>query len=61
MKTVVLIGNSIRNGYQATVQRELSEIANVWGPVENGRTSRYILEHFDECVLSRKPDLEMCA
>lgn len=57
MKQVILIGDSIRIGYQPTVRRILGEEANVWGPADNGRTSRKVLAHLDEWVLSRQPDL----
>ena len=57
MKDVVLIGDSIRIGYQQQVQRELEEFSRVWGPDQNGRTSRNVLDHLDEWVLSREPDV----
>ena len=57
MKDVVLIGDSIRMAYQRYVQRELDGFARVWGPEENGGTSRNVLDHLDEWVLSRDPDV----
>ncbi len=57
MKAVILIGDSIRSGYQATLQHELKELADVWGPEENGGTSRNVLAHLEEWVISRKPDV----
>jgi lysophospholipase L1-like esterase len=57
-KNVILIGDSIREGYQATVRELLEpERVAVWSPEENCRHSRYVLEHLDEWVLSRRPDL----
>lgn len=57
MKKVVLIGDSIRMGYQSYVQKELRSIADVWGPEENGGTSKNILLHLDKWVLKRAPDI----
>lgn len=56
MKAVVLIGDSIRMGYQETVRRELSDWAEVWGPEENGGTSENVLAHLDEWAIGRRPD-----
>lgn len=57
MQTVVLIGDSIRMGYQETVRRELADRANVWGPAQNGGTSENVLAHLDEWAISRNPDV----
>ena len=57
MKEVVLIGDSIRMGYQAFVERELKNEVRLWWPDENGGTSRNILDHLDEWVFSRRPAL----
>ena len=57
MPSVVLIGDSIRMGYQPFVQRELAGAADVWGPQENGGTSANVLAHLDEWVIDRQPDL----
>ncbi|NLG51268.1 MAG: SGNH/GDSL hydrolase family protein [Chloroflexi bacterium] len=54
---VVLIGDSIRMGYQEVVQRELKAVAEVWAPVENGGNSRNVLAHLDEWVISRQPQV----
>jgi lysophospholipase L1-like esterase len=53
---VVLIGDSIRMGYQALVARKLEE-AEVWGPAANCRHSLWALDHFEEWVASQKPDI----
>lgn len=45
MKRVVLIGDSIRMGYQPTVERELAGRATVWGPEINGGHSVNVLLH----------------
>ena len=57
MKTVILIGDSIRMGYQPTVQQLLAGQADVWAPEENGGTSANVLAHLDEWVLLRRPDV----
>ncbi len=57
MKKVVLIGDCIRRSYQPTVQEELAEVAEVWGPVETIKTTRDVLEQLDEWVLTPELDL----
>jgi lysophospholipase L1-like esterase len=57
MKRVILIGDSIRMGYQSTVQELLGRQAEIWAPQENGGTSANVLAHLDEWVLSRDPDI----
>ena len=57
MLQVILIGDSIRMGYQDAVRQELADEATVWGPEQNGGNSRNVLDNLDEWVLSRKPDL----
>lgn len=49
----ILLGDSIRKGYQETVQRELAGEFEVWGPEENCRETPYTLEHFDEWFVQR--------
>ena len=55
MQQLILIGDSIRMGYQADVIRELAEYANVWAPTQNGGNSANILQHLDEWIISRSP------
>ena len=57
MKQVILIGDSIRMGYQDAVGSILARTAEVWGPQENGGTSANVLTHLDEWALSRDPDV----
>ena len=57
MSEVILIGDSIRTGYQAFVGKELEGTAHAWGPKENGGTSANVLAHLDEWVLSRYGDV----
>ena len=54
---VVLIGDSIRMGYQDHVISQLEGRAEVWVPKENGGDSRNVLVHLDQWVFSRQPDL----
>ena len=42
MQQLILIGDSIRMGYQADVIRELTELADVWAPTQNGGNSANI-------------------
>jgi len=57
MKSVILIGDSIRLGYEEFVRTRLAGTAEVWGPVENGETSENVLAHLNEWVISRRPDV----
>ncbi|HVF09617.1 MAG TPA: GDSL-type esterase/lipase family protein [Abditibacteriaceae bacterium] len=57
MKKVILIGDSISMGYRGCVQSELIGIATCWGPAENGGTSRNVLAHLDDWVLTRPADV----
>ena len=43
MKTVMLIGDSIRLNYQSVVEEELREEYSVWAPAENCRFAKYTL------------------
>lgn len=54
---VVLIGDSIRMGYQQGVVEALGHEAEVWCPEPNGGDSRNVLAHLDEWVLQRAPDV----
>ena len=59
---VVLIGDSIRMGYQPFVARKLEGRADVWGPPVNCRHSLWALDHFGPWVAERQPDPErQCA
>ena len=57
MPQVVLVGDSIRMGYQATVKKELEGTAEIWAPETNGGDSSNVLAHLEEWVISRKPDV----
>jgi len=50
---IVLIGDSIRMGYQEVVGSELDGLAEVWAPGDNGGNSANVLCHLDEWALSR--------
>ena len=54
---VVLIGDSIRGGYQPFVAGKLEGEATVWGPEPNCRHSLWALDHFEEWVAGQKPDV----
>ena len=54
---LVLIGDSIRNGYCEHVVRELADEVAVFAPAQNGGDSRNVLAHLDEWVLKQQPDL----
>ena len=54
---VVLIGDSIRIGYQAVVKKALAGEAQIWAPEDNCRYAAYTLEHLDEWISSRRPDV----
>jgi len=53
---VVLIGDSIRMGYQPLVAKKCKK-AEVCGPKENCRHSLWALDHFQEWVADQEPDL----
>ena len=53
---VVLIGDSIRMGYQPLVTKKCKK-AEVWGPTENCRHSLWVLDHFQEWVADQEPDV----
>jgi len=57
MPLVIVIGDSIRMGYQRFVQEELCDEAEVWGPTQNGGTSANVLAHLNEWVIDRNPDI----
>jgi lysophospholipase L1-like esterase len=57
MRRVILIGDSIRMGYQETVRQQLRGVAEVWGPDQNGGDSHNVLEHLDEWALSRPAEV----
>lgn len=57
MKKIILIGDSIRMGYQASAREQLSDIAEVITEEENAGTSTNILAHLEEWVISKSPDI----
>jgi isoamyl acetate esterase len=56
-RQVILIGDSIRMGYQDTVKQELAGLADVWAPDSNGFDSRNVLAQLDDWVIARAPDV----
>ncbi|MBI4976581.1 MAG: hypothetical protein HZC28_03820 [Spirochaetes bacterium] len=57
LKTVVLIGDSIRMGYQSYVKSALEGKVNIAAPAENCRHSGVIVENIKKWILDVKPDL----
>jgi len=57
MTKAVLIGDSIRMGYQPFVQAKLAGEMEVWGPPENCRHRLWALDHFPAWVAEREPDI----
>ena len=53
---VVLIGDSIRMGYQPLVVEKCPAV-DVWGPAQNCRHSLWALDRFKEWVMDQEPDL----
>lgn len=54
---VVLIGDSIRGGYEPYVRQLLKNEMEVWGPKQNGGNSRNVLSHLEEWAIERQPAL----
>ena len=48
MKNVLLIGDSIRMGYDSYVQKHLEGKANVFFPEDNGRFAQYVMRYLSE-------------
>jgi len=57
LKKVVLIGDSIRSGYQPYVKKYLSGQAEIWGPKQNGGTSSNVVKNLDTWVIKQDPDI----
>jgi lysophospholipase L1-like esterase len=56
-RRVILIGDSIRIGYQDTVRAALGDVADVDWPAENGGNTRNVLAHLEEWAISQRADL----
>ena len=54
MPDVVLIGDSIRMGYEAFVRAELPDL-EIWSPQQNGGDSRRIRENLDAWSKVHRP------
>jgi lysophospholipase L1-like esterase len=57
MKRIVLIGDSIRTGYQDKVRELLAGRAEVCPSEQNAGTSALVLAHLDEWAISLRPDV----
>lgn len=54
---LVLLGDSIRLGYQSIVEYALQDHLSVWGPEENGRTSAHLLYNAVPWLKHRNPQI----
>jgi len=54
---IVLVGDSIRMGYQPLVQRKVGGRAQVWGPAENCRHSLVHRENLTAWAIQTRPDV----
>jgi isoamyl acetate esterase len=57
MKRVILIGDSIRMGYQETVKAELGSAVELWSPTENGGHTVNVLANLNDWIVKRQPDV----
>ena len=60
MKNILLVGDSIRMGYDKAVKKSLEGIANVYFPEENCRFASYVLRYlheYKELVKDEKVDV----
>ena len=57
MKKLVLIGDSIRMGYENEVKKLLADKVEIFAPVENGGNSRKVKSKLDEWVIDQSPDI----
>ena len=57
MKKLVLIGDSIRMGYENEVKKLLADKVEIFAPVENGGNSRRVKSKLDEWVIDQSPDI----
>ena len=56
-RKVILIGDSIRIGYQDTVKEELKQVAEVVFPKDNCRHSQNIIDNHLQWIVKEKPDI----
>lgn len=54
---VVLVGDSIRQGYESVVRAELAGVAHVWSPAENGQHSVNLLLNAWTWIVCQQPAL----
>lgn len=54
-KLVILLGDSIRMGYEPYVVKELDGLAEVWAPKENGAHTANLLVQLSTWVLPKSP------
>ncbi len=59
MKNLLLIGDSIRLGYDKSVKKTLEGKANVFFPEENCRFASYVLRYFHEYLEQTNADIDV--
>lgn len=52
---VVLLGDSIRLGYETVVAESLAGVARVWSPAENGEDTSHTLARLDTWLVGKAP------
>jgi len=57
MPRVVLLGDSIRIGYEPFVRAKLAQGAFVWGPVDNGQHTTNLLLNYWTWVAAQQPEV----
>jgi len=57
MKKILLIGDSIRIGYQDEVKKQLANQAEFFAPIENVGDSRNVKSNLHEWVIDQSPDV----
>ena len=57
MQRVVLIGDSIRLGYEETVKKNLAGVAQVWSPTDNCQHTVNVLLNFYCWIQQQNPDV----
>jgi isoamyl acetate esterase len=57
MHRVVLIGDSIRMGYQEEARRALGTAVTLWAPAENGGNSENVRQHIADWLVAQAPDV----
>lgn len=59
MKKVLLVGDSIRKGYDGSVKKSLEGIAEVYFPVDNCKFASYVLRYIHEYISMAKGEVDV--